>query len=259
MTTSPSHASAAVAADMVVLTCPACGASEVADSTVLRGAPTIVCRNCGDTWPARRNRHLPRMHEARAAVETSIEAERRPVVTFSGARDAAAWQARVEREARDEPLPRASGRTGMMLAGTAAALFLAAMVAGREAAVAALPDLAGFYAAAGLPVNVLGLTIENVAATRLGGERMHIGGQVRNISGEAQAVPPLVVRVFALDGTPAGAYGFRLPEGTLAAGATAAFLLELDEPSRQASEIVIRFRRAAETTTADVEVSATTP
>ena len=97
----------------------------------------------------------------------------------------------------------------------AAALFLAAFFGARQAAVAAIPDLAGLYAAVGLPVNLDGLAIEDVGAERtptFAGFKLKVHATVRNIGkSEGAAMPPLAAVLLDDRRTPSGTYGFDPP------------------------------------------------
>lgn len=71
------------------------------------------------------------------------------------------------------------------------------------------PDMAGFYAAIGLPVNVIGLEFENVETLRTmqnGVDVTLVTGHVRNIGGGQVQVPPIVVSI--LDGEGASLYSW---------------------------------------------------
>ena len=121
----------------------------------------------------------------------SSRREKRPLVTYSDNAEAG-WKAKIEGDYWPEP-PRPS-RLPMMAAGMAAALFLAAFFGARQAAVAALPDLAGLYAAVGLPVNLDGLAIEAIGAERtptFAGFKLKVHATVRNIGKSEEAIPPL--------------------------------------------------------------------
>src|SRR5688572_16411298 len=90
----------------VVIRCPTCGASEHADPALLTGAPTIVCRECGETWPvgAPATRRPAKLSARRLSAPPStardpapdvLEARRRPLVGYSDASDKA-WAAKIE-------------------------------------------------------------------------------------------------------------------------------------------------------------------
>ena len=239
----------AAAFDPVTIPCPICGASETASHSRLAGAPGIVCRNCGETWPVfatgtkRRdadNRDRP------GAAATTLDAVRRPLVTYS-AGEGRAWAAKAE--ADRVPEPRRISRIPAMAAGMAALLFIGAFFGGREAAVAAIPDLAGLYAALGLSVNLQGLRIEQVQAERRqgpDGERLVVRGVIVNVSRSEGTLPGLIVGLRDSAMRSSGSFVFRPPAQTIASGGSAPFELQLPEASPQASDVVIRFRRAAE-------------
>ena len=236
------------AADRIWIECPACGAREAADPAVLSGAPMIVCRKCGETWPIsvqRKARRLGGVAET-GAGKNVIEAERRPLVTFSTG-VGAAWAAKMAADAVAEPAP--PSRVTIAAAALLSAAFLVAFVAAREQAVAMLPDLAGLYATIGLPVNVDKLIIEGVAAERSGtGEeiRIIVRGAIRNVGSTAKPVPPLTVSFRDTAMAPAGRRGFDPPSQLIAAGEAAPFVLEIDDAPRQAADVVLKFRSAAE-------------
>jgi hypothetical protein len=241
-------------ADHVVIQCPACGARESAEPQVLADAPTIVCRECGETWPAapprRRRRQfqgIDLVGETKAHLESNvIDARRRPLATYSDGAESA-WAAKVSGDYWPEP-PRQ--RRFPMIAGAIAALvFLGAFFGGREAAVTALPDLASLYAAIGLPVHLDGIAIEDVAAERSStstGDRIVVRGMIRNVSRDEMAVPQLAAILYDSAKVPALGESFDPPAETIARGEAAPFLLTLDGVPPQATEVAVRFRRPGE-------------
>jgi hypothetical protein len=187
-----------------------------------------------------------------------LEAERKPLVTFFSSTDKG-WAAKIEGDFWPEA-PRRS-RIPMLGAALAASMFLAAFFGGREAAVAALPDLAGLYAAIGLPVNLDDLRIEDLAAERTEGKngtRLTVRGVIRNVSATEQPVPPLTANVLDSALAVVGWRSFDAPARVMAAGEAAPFLLELAAVPRQAGKVAVRFRRTAEARSAG-EGSTATP
>jgi hypothetical protein len=175
-----------------------------------------------------------------------IDAERRPLITYSDGADKA-WAAKVEGDYW--PKPRPERQLPRMLAALAAMFFLAAFFGGREAAVAALPDLAGLYAALGLPVNLDGLVIEGVAAERTAmaeGTRVSVHATIRNIGASEQPVPPLAAVFYDGALVAAGSYGFAAPMDAIGGGEAAAFLVEFDAVPEAVAQVAIRFRRRGE-------------
>jgi hypothetical protein len=184
------------------------------------------------------------------AVEPSksllVEAERRPLVTYSDGADRA-WARKMEGDILPET--REPRRLPMVAASMAALFFLAAFFGGREAAVATVPDLAGLYAALGLPVNLEGLAIESVTAERTSsadGARLIVSGSIRNLGAAERTLPPLAAVIYDSAMVPAGARGFEPPSPRLGAGEETAFLLELDRVPGEAAEVAVRFGRPGE-------------
>ncbi|MGH6922437.1 MAG: hypothetical protein ACRED5_01590 [Propylenella sp.] len=231
----------------VVIQCPACGASETAEPEALAGHPTIVCRECGETWPSARPRSKRRselVSQTRAHVESNLmEASRRPLVTYSDGAESA-WAAKVAGDHWPEP-PRPR-RLPMAVGAVAALSFLAAFFGAREAAVTALPDLAGLYAAIGLPVNLEGIAIEGVAADRTptaAGDRIVVRGTIRNVAGKAMPVPQLAAILYDSAMGPSRVEDFDPPTATIAAGETASFTLTVDRAPLLATRVAVRFRQ----------------
>ena len=260
---------AQASSEHIVVECPACGAYESADPSALLQHPTMVCRECGETWPveemeARHSRALaqklapPRRADAPRRDETPrrkakprradvIVAEKRPLITYSDAKDDA-WAGKIAGDYWPEP--QRHSRIPIIAAGMAALFFLAAFFGGREAAVAALPDLAGLYAAIGLPVNLDGLEIKDVKAARVptfAGPRLAVHATITNVGSAKQAIPPIAAVLYSNGFAPAGAYGFDPPPEMIAAGKSVQLTMTLDAAPEQAAEVVVRFRRRGET------------
>lgn len=243
------NSSAPASSEQIVVQCPACGAAEAVEAETLAGQPDIVCRECGDTWPA---------GEAEAKRRTNTQgksdkggeilvAEKRALVTYSDAADDA-WAAKIAGDYWPEP-PRHS-RIPMLAAAMAAMFFLAAFFGAREGAVAALPDLAGLYAAMRLPVNLDRFAIEDVKAERtptFGGSRLAVHATLRNVGGTEMPIPPLATVLYSNALVPAGAYGFDPPAAAVGPGESVSLVMQLDTAPEQAAEVVVRFRRRGET------------
>ena len=239
----------------VIIACAECGASEIAEAEILAGGPTIVCRNCGETWPVPRReaareetngralRLLSAAAPAKVSVRHSLDAVRRPLVTYHDNADKA-WAAKAEAD-RDPPDVTRS-RIPRLAATVASVLFLGAFLGGREAAVTAVPDLAGLYAAIGLPVNLDGFAIRELQAERRGvgeGAALVVRGRIENVSATSRPVPPLVVGFRDAARSPAGTRSFDPPARTIAPGETAPFEVTMLAIPPQAGEIVVRLRR----------------
>jgi hypothetical protein len=224
----------------------------------------MVCPECGETWPveeleARHNRALaqklapPRRANRARRTDLGREpageilvAEKRPLITYSDSRDEA-WAGKIAGDYWPEP-PRHS-RIPLAAASIAALFFLAAFFGGREAAVAALPDLAGLYAAIGLPVNLDGLEIQDVRAARVptfSGDRLGVHVTITNVDSTKQAIPPLAAVLYSSGMARDGTYGFDPPPQKLAAGESITLTMNLEGAPADAAEVVVRFRRRGE-------------
>lgn len=138
--------------------------------------------------------------------------------------------------------------------GPAALVLAIAMLAGaviaRDRVVAAVPDLAGLYRLAGLPVNLRGLEFVDVTThreTENGQPVLVVEGQISNVSGRQRPVP--AVRL-ALKGENEGeiyAWAMEPKARELAAGETVRFRTRLASPP-PARDIELRFidRRATQ-------------
>jgi len=216
---------------------------------MIADAESIVCRECGETWPGHaakpKRRKLARKSKPRRG--DVIVAEKRALVTYSDSGDSA-WKAKIEGDYWPEP-PRQS-RLSIMAAMVASLFFLAAFFGGRQAAVAALPDLAGLYAAIGLPVNLEGFAIEDVGAERtptFAGFKLKMHATIRNVGQSERELPPIAAVLYSDALVPSGTYGFDPPAGAIAPGQSVALVMELESAPKQAAEVVVRFRRRGET------------
>jgi hypothetical protein len=231
----------------VVVQCPACNACESVEASALADRRAIVCRECGETWPAGGigPKGAGRVLRRRDSPPVLV-AERQPLITYSDTADRA-WQAKIEGDYWPEP-PR-QRRFPMIAAGVAAAFFLAAFFGAREAAVAALPDLAGLYAAVGLPVNLDRLAIEDIVAERMRafeGQRVTVRAVVRNLGAAPRPIPTLVAEL-GHGGAPLGTFGFDPPEEMIAPGQSIAVVVELGAVPESADQVELRFQRRGET------------
>jgi len=220
----------------------------------------MVCGECGETWsvadllevaderPAAKAIEGPsRRKPKRRPKNEVLVAEKRALVTYTDTREDA-WAAKIAGDYWPEP-PRQS-RIPMIAGAMAASLFLVAFFGAREAAVAALPDLAGLYRAIGLPVNLDGFAIEAVDAERtptFGGSKLTVRATIHNLGERAAEIPPLAVMLYSNALVPASALGFDPPAGLISPGGSAHVVLMVDAAPKEAAEVVVRFRQRGET------------
>lgn len=223
------------------LRCPSCG-RRVAGPAGASGR--IVCSNCGETWP-RAGALVPHRPAGRPvsffseADSDVIEAVHRPLVSYSAVDSSAVWRARM---LADEPFePRRRIRGLGLAAALASLLVIGGFFGAREQAVAAVPDLAGLYAAIGLPVNVRHLDIVQTAAWRKvtpAGTILVVSGEIVNGTSDPRPVP--AVRI----GVGAETRDFSPPVSFLEAGASTAFQYQIPVRSPVAGDVTVRFAGA---------------
>ena len=247
----PSGSSAT--SDLVILRCPSCNAAEPVKAAALAERPRMIrCRRCGTHWPARLDMVTggqlvdPRRQSVAWADAGAIDDIRRPLVGY--AEDNDPWAA--QRAAPPAPpKPARRGRSLNVIASALALAFLVGAVVGREAAVAAVPDLAGLYAAIGLPVNLRGLEIGSVSgARRVTGQaiRLTVSGQVTNVGAKTRDVPALVISLYDEEDRKLGEEQVAAPVPSLGAGAAVRFVVDLERAPREASTVRVRFDGANE-------------
>jgi predicted Zn finger-like uncharacterized protein len=145
----------------------------------------------------------------------------------------------VRRRAPGRPLRERLGVPAMALV----VLTLACAFLVRQPIVAAIPDLAGLYAALGMEVNLRGLEFRNMTATRdidNGRPILIVEGEIANIGAGDIEVPPVRLAVRA-GRQEIYAWSVEPARRTLGAGESAAFRTRLATPPAAADDIEVRF------------------
>jgi predicted Zn finger-like uncharacterized protein len=172
----------------MILTCPECATRySVADDSVGAEGRTVRCTNCGLTWRAERQQPLE--------LEPPFTPTPTPVVEDLPR----AFRERIAAQHTG----RKRARSGLIWgAGVAAGLALVAgLTLGRDGVVQAWPKTASAYAALGLPVNSVGLIIEDQSAQvgwAEGRPTVMVTGRLSNVRDRPVTSPPL--RFTLLDG-----------------------------------------------------------
>jgi predicted Zn finger-like uncharacterized protein len=235
----------------MILTCPECATRYfVEDGRVAAEGRAVRCAACGARWTA----HPEPSEEP---LELAIE----PSGDLSAAEPAAA-AAEPTPNPRDLPadeLPkvfrgraqtrakvREAAATGVVWAGLGGVLvlLLVAAVVLRQNIAQLWPRTAGAYAMAGLPVNLVGLAIEDQhaqPALKDGRAVLVVSGALRNIRDQAVAPPPLRVSLLNPAGRPvaveiADPGGARIPPGE-----ARRFVVNVLDPPVSASDVQIDF------------------
>lgn len=219
----------------MILTCPECATRySVADDSVGAEGRTVRCTNCGLTW----------------RVEPLAALELQPVAappTVKAPEDLPkAFRERIAAQQSGRKRARAGLIWG---AGAAAGLALVAgLTLGRDGVVQAWPKTASAYAALGLPVNSVGLIIEEQTAQvgwAEGRPTVMVTGRLRNVRSRAVTSPPL--RFTLLDGEdkPLGTRISRIANAEVPAGGSRRFTAMLTNPPESVLNVEIGFELAA--------------
>jgi predicted Zn finger-like uncharacterized protein len=159
--------------------------------------------------------------------------------------DAEAESKPARRTLPPRPASRKASRKGLGVAalGAAGALVVLA-IAARATIVRAIPDLAGLYAAAGLPVNLRGLEFRDVrtmSETQDGIAVLVIEGEVANVAKHAVEVPRVRLAVLGASGQELYSWTALLPRSTLSEDEKVSFRSRLASPPPEGREVLVRF------------------
>ena len=243
----------------MILTCPECASRYFVDDAKVGAAGRVVrCASCGHRWTARNEEtndlfdepadtgvsseaELAALNAAAAAATAETESEP-PVSALPGEELPKVFRARADAERR----LREATTTGVVWAGMAAAMAVTIVGAliFRIDVVRLLPSSAGAYASVGLPVNTVGLVIENLKAEPSledGHAAVTISGVMRNITDHAVISPPLRVELRnakdkRVAGRIAAAADPKIPPSEVRH-----FAITIVDPPRTAKDLVIDF------------------
>ncbi|WP_342791863.1 DUF3426 domain-containing protein [Methylobacterium oryzihabitans] len=138
-----------------------------------------------------------------------------------------------------------------------------AAVLGREPVVRALPQTARLYAAAGLPVNLRGLALRDVAAYQVpagpgGAGRLVVEGDVVGAAAAPRPVPPIAVEIRDEADRILYRWTAEPPRAVLEPQERARFRAELSAPPARGQRVVIRFA-AVDTGETPVSLASASP
>jgi predicted Zn finger-like uncharacterized protein len=285
----------------VVIACPHCGTRyQLPPEAIGPKGRDVACAHCGQTWHADgvKPQPAPRAEEpvfdesaeraADDAFEAAEHATNPPPATLledDRMRTIAEIKAAIVPKARQSggdaagrkkqqkdfnkrqkvvssQLPLAKVRRVARIGGIT---ILMAMIGGgialRTDIVRQFPDLAGFYEALGLGVNVIGLEFRDVTTLvtlRGGGRVMQVDGRIFSVAARSVVVPPVVVTL--LDGSGAPLYEWSVVPATrdLEPGEVVAFTTQLTAPPATAVRARLTFSDGRVTTDSPVVTAATT-
>lgn len=228
---------------VMILTCPDCATSYFVDEAKIPPqGRTVRCANCGSRWTAEPGPSLTIDDLVdQAAVEITEEPQPQPepeAPVLEDGQAAAARRAQIRAEAEAAARRRRKamvvnlsiwGGMGAMVAG-----LLAAAVLMRVDVVHLWPRTAGAYAAIGLPVNTIGLEIENLKVQPTlqdGHAAMAVSGALRNVADHPVVSPPLRLRMLDSEGRTLTTNIARPADATVPKGQSRHFaIIVLDTP-----------------------------
>lgn len=236
----------------MILTCPDCATRYfVADDKVGPEGRSVKCAACGNRWTARAESPLLELtassEEGALAVEArEPEPDPEPISALPGEELPKVFRAKAVTERR----VREAAATGVIWAGMSIAL--AAMIVGavvfRVDMVRLWPSSAGAFASVGLPVNRIGLVIEEVSAEPAlqdGHAALSVSGVIRNIEDVAVAAPPLRITLLNREGKRVMGKIAAPADPKIPPGETRHFAIALIDPPTTASDLEVTFALAS--------------
>ena len=232
----------------MILTCPECSTSYfVADEQIGDGR-MVKCASCGSSWRAKPALPLELAVSpeegavARQTHDADADLFERPTSELPAAELPKMFRARTEAERR----LREAATQGVIWAGmgAAVALLLIGGAVFRTDVVQVWPKSASAYAAVGLPVNRVGLTIEDVhaqPALQDGKPALVISGVLRNIRARTVTAPSLSIALLDKGGKRVLTKTASPGDPIVPAGQTRTFAINVVNPPSSASDLEVTF------------------
>lgn len=230
----------------MLIVCPACASEYRIDADrVGTGGRSVRCAACRETWFISADEVVAAMFDEMAGDEEPAAAppppEAPPRAEGPAPRPRPAVKAKRGKPKR--PARRLSPALAACLV-LAAALPLALL--GRASVVRAMPQTAGLFARVGLPVNLRGIDLTDIAAFQVAAEggnpaRLVVEGDLAAVARERVAVPPIEVEVRDAEGQPLYRWSVPAPRAILEPGERARFKASLSAPPEKGRQIEVRF------------------
>jgi predicted Zn finger-like uncharacterized protein len=231
----------------MILTCPECATRYfVPDDKVGPDGRTVKCSSCGNRWTAHGEPALELFVDADEGATVREPAgpvpEEPPVSALAGEELPKVFRQKADTDRK----VREAMTTGIVWAGMAVALMamVGTAVVFRVHVVQLWPGSAAAYASVGLPVNRLGLTIENIhaeAALQDGHAALAVTGVIRNVEDEATAAPPLRVTLTNKAGKVVAVKLAEPAEPLIPPGGVRHFAVTLLDPPTTAADLEVAF------------------
>ncbi len=157
--------------------------------------------------------------------------------------DESAPRPRVSRRPKKPKRPRDHLFALSAATGALALVVFCGFVA-RTTLVRAVPDLAGFYAAVGLGVNLRGLEFRSVRTAQSNQDGIPVlvvEGEIANVTSQTMEIPKLRLAVLGKEGREIYAWTSQLPRASLKEGEQIPFKSRLAAPPSEAQQVFVRF------------------
>jgi predicted Zn finger-like uncharacterized protein len=231
----------------MILTCPECATSYfVDDDKIPPDGRSVRCANCGNRWIARLEPELELVsspEEGALGREPLADAEEsKPVSELPGDELPKVFRARADTDRK----VRQAAAIGVAWAAAAAmvAVIAALAIVFRADVVRSWPRSAAAYAAVGLPVNSIGLVLENVKAEpalKSGRAALSISGQIRNVEDQIVTAPPLTINLLNKAGKPVVTQIARAADPRVPPGQSRHFAIDILDPPTSAHDLEVSF------------------
>jgi predicted Zn finger-like uncharacterized protein len=231
----------------MILTCPDCATSYFVDAAKIPPDGRMVkCSSCGKRWTAHAEAELKVEGEDEAVQARDdadeIEFEEAPLAELPGEALPKVFRAKTETSRR----LREAVAVGVVWAGMVAVLVLTlgAALVFRVDVVRLWPQTAAAYAGVGLPVNQLGLAIEDLTvetALKDGHAAYSVTGTIRNVEGRTITSPPLKMILMNKAGRPLVTRIARPADPRVPPGQSRHFALVIPDPPSTAAELEVSF------------------
>ncbi len=229
----------------MILTCPDCATRYfVADAKVGPEGRGVKCAACGARWTAHAEPplELGASPEEGAVVVDPPAPEPEPISALPGEELPKVFRARAVNERR----AREAAATGVIWAGMAVglAVMIAVAVVFRVEMVRVWPGSAAAFASVGLPVNRIGLVIEDVSAEPAlqdGHAALSVSGVIRNIEDREIKSPPLRITLVNREGKRVMGKIAAPADPKIPPGETRHFAIALLDPPTTASDLEVDF------------------
>ncbi|MGZ8371222.1 MAG: DUF3426 domain-containing protein, partial [Caulobacteraceae bacterium] len=239
----------------MILTCPECASRYFVKESSLAGGRTVRCSSCGSSWRAEAPLDLVSTPDEGAyAAEPAGDLGAPPIEDIHKV-----FRARAEEKARVKEAA-AAGAVWAGLGAGFALILISAMVFRTDVA-RIMPRAASAYAAIGLPVNTVGLTIEKVQASPAlqdGRAALSVSGVLRNIRTRPVTPPLLTVSLIDKSGKTVLKTAASAGDAPIPAGASRPFVASVVEPPPGANDVEVAFDLSRKPP-AKVIVAATSP